>query len=31
MEDEDYGECPFCGEPLEEEDYCYNCGWPDNE
>ncbi len=29
MED-DYGECPFCGEPLEEEDYCYCCGWPNN-
>lgn len=23
--------CPFCGEELEDDDYCYNCGWPNNE
>jgi hypothetical protein len=23
--------CPFCGEELEDPDYCYNCGWPNNE
>ena len=24
-------ECPFCGEILEDPDYCYYCGWPNNQ
>ena len=23
--------CPECGEELEGENYCFNCGWPDNQ
>lgn len=33
-EDEDdypYGECPNCGEPLDEDGYCDSCGYDDSE
>ena len=33
-DDEDdypYGECPNCGEPLDEDGYCDSCGYDDNE
>lgn len=23
--------CPGCGEVLEDPDYCYYCGWPNNQ
>jgi len=23
--------CPDCGEPLEDPDNCYCCGWPNNQ
>lgn len=23
--------CPECGEPLDDSDYCYSCGWPNNQ
>ena len=23
--------CPGCGEVLEDPDYCYMCGWPNNQ
>lgn len=23
--------CPECGEILEDDDYCYSCGWPNNQ
>lgn len=31
MSEDEKQYCPFCGEELEDPDYCYNCGWPDNE
>ena len=30
-ESEEKEYCPFCGEELEGPDYCYNCGWPNND
>ena len=26
-----YPRCPECGETLEDESYCYSCGWPNNQ
>ena len=23
--------CPDCGEILEDESYCFSCGWPNNQ
>ena len=23
--------CPECGEILEDDEYCYSCGWPNNQ
>ena len=30
-EDEEYLMCPDCGEELEDDSYCFNCGWPNNQ
>ena len=23
--------CPECGDELDDSDYCYSCGWPNNQ
>jgi hypothetical protein len=29
MAEDEHGDCPKCGEPLDTEDECWGCGWPD--
>jgi hypothetical protein len=29
MATDEHGDCPKCGEPLDTEDECWGCGWPD--
>lgn len=30
-QEDDVEYCPECGEILEDSDYCYYCGWPNNQ
>lgn len=30
-EEDSVSHCPFCGAELEEDCYCYMCGWPNNQ
>jgi len=30
-EEEEENYCPFCGKLLRNRNYCYTCGWPNNQ
>lgn len=30
-EPKQYSTCPECGDVLEDDSYCYSCGWPNNQ
>jgi hypothetical protein len=31
MATDEHGDCPKCGEPLDTEDECWGCGWPEGD